>query len=206
MAAALPELQDAYPAMYQALTVGNRYLSLHDKECVWLGILIACQEHVGTHHIAKFREGGGTNVQAQAIFQLASLALGASTVYGFLDDHWARHFDLEEAGPLYRSAVAQVCEARALDTRLGLLTVLGIHVAFSHEWGVRTAIQLCYRDDVHEGKIAEAMSLALWPCGMNRFVTAAFIWRDLIMKGQVPASAPFREWAQTPDQEGFAGL
>ena len=51
MAAALPELQDAYPAMYQALTVGNRYLSLHDKECVWLGVLIACQEHVGTHHI-----------------------------------------------------------------------------------------------------------------------------------------------------------
>jgi alkylhydroperoxidase/carboxymuconolactone decarboxylase family protein YurZ len=204
MAAALPELQDAYPAMYQALTGLDRHLLLHEKECAWLAILIACQEHVGTHHISKFRESGGSDVQAQGIFQLASLALGAPTVYQFIDAHWAGHFGLDEVAPLYETALATMCEAHGLDARIGLLVALGVHTAFSHEWGIQTAIQLCYRRDVHEGKIAEAMSLALWPCGMNRFVTAAFIWRDLILSERVAASPAFREWAQTPDQDGYA--
>ena len=203
MAAALPELQDAYPAMYQALTGLDHHLLLHEKECVWLGILIACQEHVGTHHIAKFRESGGSTTQAESIFQLASLALGAPTVYGFIDQHWAAHFDLNEVTALYDAAIRRICDAHDLDPNIGWLTVLGVHTAFSHEWGVRTAIELCYRCGVHEGKIAEAMSLALWPCGMNRFVTAAFIWRDLIVSGQVPASPAFQEWARTPDQDGY---
>ena len=206
MAAALPELQDAYPAMYQALTGRDHHLTLFEKECVWLGILIACQEHVGTHHIAKFREAEGTNVQARALFQLTSLSLGAPAVYGFLDRHWAQHFGLEESGPLYRSAIRQICEAAELCLSVGLLTALGIHTAFSHEWGVSRAIRLCYEAEVPEGKIAEAMSLALWPCGMNRFVEAAFIWRDLILSRQVVASAPFQEWAHTPDQDGFSDL
>jgi alkylhydroperoxidase/carboxymuconolactone decarboxylase family protein YurZ len=203
MAAALPELQDAYPAMYQALTGCDRHLSPHEKECVWLGILIACQEHVGTHHIAKFRESGGSDVEAQSVFQLASLALGAPTVYGFVGDHWAGHFGLDDVAPLYDAAIGKVCEQHGLDASIGLLTALGIHTAFSHEWGVKTAIELCYRHGVREGKIAEAMSLALWPCGMNRFVTAAFIWRDLILAGRVAASAAFQEWAHTPDQDGY---
>jgi alkylhydroperoxidase/carboxymuconolactone decarboxylase family protein YurZ len=206
MAAALPELQDAYPAMYQALTGSDHHLSLHEKECVWLGILIACQEHVGTHHIVKFREGGGTNAQARAIFQLTSFSLGAPAVYGFLDHHWAQHFDVDDVAPLYRTAIGSICDAYGLNPSIGLLTALGVHTAFSHEWGVKTAIRLCYGADVHEGKIAEAISLALWPCGMNRFVTAAFIWRDLILAGQVPASAPFQEWARTPDQDGLSDL
>jgi alkylhydroperoxidase/carboxymuconolactone decarboxylase family protein YurZ len=206
MAAALPELQDAYPAMYQALTGRDHYLSLHEKECVWLSLLIACQQHVGTHHVTKFREAGGTNVQAQGIFQLTSLSLGAPSVYQFLDDHWAQHFDVDEAAPLYRSAIGNVCDAYGLDSSIGILMVLGVHTAFSHAWGVKTAIELCYDAVVHEGKIAEAMSLALWPCGMNRFVTASFIWRDLILSGQVAASEPFQEWARTPDQDGFSAL
>jgi alkylhydroperoxidase/carboxymuconolactone decarboxylase family protein YurZ len=206
MAAALPELQDAYPAMYRALTVGDRHLTLHEKECVWLAILTACQEHVGTHHVAMFRESGGANQQAQAILQVAALALGAPTVFGFVDDHWAEHFALEETAPLYQSAIERICSTAQLDTNIGLLMALGVHTAFSHEWGIRTSLRLCYMCDVHEGKMAEAMSLALWPCGMNRFVTAAFIWRDLILSGKVPASAGFVEWAKTRDQDGFTGL
>ena len=90
--------------------------------------------------------------------------------------------------------------------RARFLMALGVHTAFSHAWGIGTALRICYKNGVHEGKMAEAMSLALWPCGMNRFVTAAFIWRDLILSGKVPASAGFLEWARTPDQDGFAGL
>lgn len=206
MAAALPELQDAYPAMYRALTMGERHLSQHEKECVWLAILTACQEHVGTHHVAAFRECGGTNIQAQAILQVAALALGASTVFGFVDEHWAGHLGMDEAVPLYQSAISRTCETAQLDPNAGFLMALGVHTAFSHAWGIGTALRICYKNGVHEGKMAEAMSLALWPCGMNRFVTAAFIWRDLILSGKVPASAGFLEWARTPDQDGFAGL
>lgn len=206
MAAALPELQDAYPAMYQALTGRDHHLELFEKECVWLGILISCQEHVGTHHVAMFREAGGTNGQARGLFRVTSLALGASAVYGFLDSHWARHFDMEEAAPLYGASIREACDGAGLAPGIGFLTALGIHTAFSHEWGTGNALRLCYEAKVPEGKMAEAMSLALWPCGMNRFVEAAFIWRDLILSGRVEASESFREWAHTPDQDGFSGL
>jgi hypothetical protein len=51
--------------------------------------------------------------------------------------------------------------------------------------------------------MAEAMSIAMWPCGANSFHDAAGVWLDLIRTGQVEASAPFRAWAELPDQDGL---
>jgi hypothetical protein len=88
MAAALPELHAAYEAMYRALTLDPRHMSAHAREVVWLAILSACEEPVGTHHLHRFMETGGTEAEAATVFRLAAWARGAAT-YGTLAAHWA---------------------------------------------------------------------------------------------------------------------
>src|SRR5688572_23555589 len=76
MAAALPELHVAYEAMYRALTLEQRHLAPLEKEVVWLAILAACEEPVGTHHLHRFREAGGGDALARAVFRLVGWAGG----------------------------------------------------------------------------------------------------------------------------------
>ena len=66
MAAAKPDQQDAYGVMYKALTLTERHLDPFEKEFVWLAILTAAEEHVGTHHVDLFFRTGGTGPQAEA--------------------------------------------------------------------------------------------------------------------------------------------
>jgi hypothetical protein len=53
--------------------------------------------------------------------------------------------------------------------------------------------------------MAEAMSLTIWPRGVNPFVRASDVWLGVIRSGRVAASAPFRAWAEAPGQGRFGG-
>ena len=53
---------------------------------------------------------------------------------------------------------------------------------------------------VAEAELAEALSLTIWPRGVNPFVRAAECWLGLIRAGRVPASDAFRAWAAAPAQ------
>jgi hypothetical protein len=65
---------------------------------------------------------------------------------------------------------------------------------------VTYSIQIDTALGVAEAELAEALSLIIWPRGVNRFVRAAECWLGLIRAGQVPASEAFRAWAAAPDQ------
>lgn len=38
----------------------------------------------------------------------------------------------------------------------------------------------------------------MWPCGVNAFLDACPVWHDLMVSGEIGASARFRVWAETP--------
>jgi hypothetical protein len=198
MAAALPDLHAAYEAMYRALTLDPRHLAPIERESVWLGILAACREPVGTHHLAKFRAAGGTEAQAEAIFRLAAWAAGAPC-YATLDAAWSAQF----ARPM-RAAYLDGARALLLDSPLGeaqaRLCLAAIQAARDDAWGLDAELEAALRAGVAESTLAEAVSLIIWPCGVNRFVRAAGVWLGLLRAGRVPASAAFRAWADTPDQ------
>jgi alkylhydroperoxidase/carboxymuconolactone decarboxylase family protein YurZ len=86
---------------------------------------------------------------------------------------------------------------------LARLALIGVHAALSHDWPLTADLEAAYAGAVPEPKIAEAMSLALWPCGVNRFLEASGVWLDLLRSGRVEPSPAFRAWAETPGQEGF---
>jgi hypothetical protein len=194
MAAALPALHDAYEAMYRALTLDPRHLPALHREAVWLAILAACEEPVGTHHLQKFRAAGGGDALAMALFRLAAWSAGAPR-YATLDAAWSAHF----AAPIGQDYL-RVAQTLMPEEPLGLVCLAAIHTACDQPWGVAIAIEAALNAGVAEPHLAEALSLTIWPRGVNRLVRAAECWLGLIRAGRVPASDGFRAWADTPDQ------
>jgi hypothetical protein len=194
MAAAMPALHATYEAMYRALTLDPRHLSPLHREAVWLAILAACEEPVGTHHLQKFRAAGGDDALAMALFRLAAWAAGEPR-YATLDAAWSQHF----ATPI-RDDYLRTARGLIADEPLALTCLAAIHTACDQPWGLAIAIEAALHAGVPEAQLAEALSLTIWPRGVNRFVRAAECWLGLIHAGRVPASDAFRAWAETPDQ------
>jgi hypothetical protein len=85
MAAALPDLAAAYGPMYAALTVTPNHLAPLEREAVWLALLLADAQSVGTHHLALFRAHGGTDAMARGLLRLAG---HATAPYAFVARAW----------------------------------------------------------------------------------------------------------------------
>ena len=188
MAAALPDLHVAYEAMYRALTLDPRHLSPLERESVWLAILAACEEPVGTHHLHKFRLAGGTDAQAMALFRLAAWSAGAPR-YATLDAAWSAHF-----GAPISDDYLRVARMLCADEPLRLLCLAAIHTACDQPWALALVLEAALRAGVPEASLAEALSLTIWPRGVNRFVRAAECWLGLIRNSRAPASDAFRAW------------
>jgi alkylhydroperoxidase/carboxymuconolactone decarboxylase family protein YurZ len=202
MAAALPELHDAYEAMYRALTLERRHLAPLERESVWLAILAACEEPVGTHHLAKFRAAGGTESEAAAIFRLAAWAAGAPR-YATIEAAWGAHFPATPAARAYLDGAEALLRDGALALPLARLCLTAIQAASDQAWGLSAEIEAAYAARVPEPCLAEALSLVIWPRGVNRFVRACEAWLRLIRAGHVAASPAFQAWAEVEGQGAF---
>lgn len=190
LALASPDLLAAYDRAYTALALEPRVLSVHDREFVWLAILIATGEALATHHIPKFRAGGGTDAEIEAILALSALALGA---------HWRAHLPTIDVRRAYLAATGAV----PADKRLARLALAAIHACAGAWEFLRWEIAAAYDAKVPEIELAEALSLVMFPGSVPRFVEAAGVWRDMIAKNEVAASRPFAIWAGMAGQGGY---
>ena len=77
-----------YDALYTALALEQKVLDERAREFVWLCVLIATDEAIASHHIAKFRQGGGTAEEIATAIRLTAWAVGAPA-YTFIAEHWA---------------------------------------------------------------------------------------------------------------------
>ncbi len=202
MAAALPDLHDAYFVMYRALTLAQRHLDEFEKEFVWLAILIAVEEAIGTHHLDLFFKAGGTQAQAAAAARLVGYASAARNL-AFMAEHWRRHLPTLDAHAAYRNGLDALCAGIDVDRGTIELALAAVNAALRRESGLRFHIVDAYRRGVPETKLAEALSLIIWPVGVNHFLDACGLWHDLMAKGVVAPSPLFKIWADTPRQGGF---
>lgn len=202
MAAALPELHAAYEAMYRALTLDPRHMSAHAREAVWLAILSACEEPVGTHHLHRFMQTGGTEAEAAAVFRLAAWARGAAA-YATLAAHWAERLPGLPLEAEYVDGARALLDGTTLDEATARLALIGAQTARDERWGLAREIEAAYAAGAPEPCIAEAMSLAIWPRGVNPFVRATEVWLGLMQAGRVTPSPAFRAWADAPGQGAF---
>lgn len=200
MAITSPRLLEAYDAIYTVLALDERILSKHDREFVWLAILIATDEAIATHHIAKFKDAQGTDKQIDAIMALTAFALGFEA-YRFVERNWMRHLPDTETGSAYLGAL-QRC-AGDVELRLVHMAAAAVHTCRAAWDALRWQIVAAYQDGVPEQDLAEALSLCMFPGSVPHFVEAARVWRELINEGKVDASPAFKTWASLSGQGGY---
>lgn len=202
LAAALPSVADGYRVLYKSLVLDEKYLEPLEKEFVWLSLLCVAGE-MGAHHLKLFFEHGGTDAQAAAAFRIAGWVRGTSA-YEFVGGHWQHLFPGVDATSAYREGFESlVAGFDGVPLAWCCLALLSAQSGWKSKWGVEAALLQCYGCGVPEAKMAEAMSVAMWPCGANCFHDAAGVWLDLVRSGRVPASPAFQAWASLPSQDGL---
>jgi len=197
MAVAMPDFQDGYTKLYAALTQQENHLTAYEREFVWMGILSAAGESIGTHHVKLFRDNGGTSAQMEIVTALVALAMGTSRSFEFMHRHWQQHFPPMDAVATYRNAVSRLVGDSGVPLELAKYMMLGVHTTFGHRWGVEQTLLALYETGGDEGKMAESISLPFLAAGINRLIDASEIWLELIRSGRVTPSEPFRIWAET---------
>jgi alkylhydroperoxidase/carboxymuconolactone decarboxylase family protein YurZ len=200
MAITAPRLLDAYDATYSALALEPRVLSRHDHEFVWLATLIATDEALATHHIARFHAAGGEQKEIEAILAITALALGVGA-YRFAGCYWLPHLPGLDPQGAYLAAFRQA--ATGVPVRLAHLAAAAVHTCKAAWDALAWQISAAYADGVPEPELAEGLSLTMFPGSVPNFVEAARVWRELIVAGKVSASADFRAWAAMAGQGGY---
>ncbi|MEM1261979.1 MAG: hypothetical protein AAGH76_06265 [Pseudomonadota bacterium] len=200
MKVAMPEVLESYDALYSRLTLSERTLSKHEHEFVWMAVLIAMHETLGTHHIPRYLDNGGSLDELNRILAITALAKG-SDCHEFVAAHWQDHLPDYNGEQSYIGAF----EAAATPVSLALAHTAGaaVHLCTgrweSFAWHIRAA----YANSANEDGLAEALSLAMFPGSVPNFVEAAEVWREQIASGAVQASEAYSTWAKLTGQGGF---
>lgn len=202
LAVADPALLEAYDAAYTALTLTPRHLDERRKEFVWLGILVATDEAIATHHIAKFRAAGGTEAEIEAAVRLAGFARSVPA-FAFAGDAWGAHLPGYDTAGAYRRALAALMADRAVAPGLVEMTLAAVHTCLRQWRALEWHIVGAYAEGVPEVELAEAISLTMFPGSVPAFVDACAVWHRLVRDGRVPASPAFKTWAAIEGQGGF---
>lgn len=199
MALAFPKLLAGYDAAYTALALDDRVLSHHDREFVWMAVLAATDEALATHHITKFRAAGGTDALIGAAFAAAAFSIGAEA-FDFAARDWGqqlRPFDPRES---YLATLRLVAPAAPI--RLVHLVGLAVQTCRARWRPLGWHLEAAYADAVPEDEMAEAISIAMFPGSVPRFVEACGHWRGMIAAGALPASPRYQAWAALTGQGG----
>ena len=104
----------------------------------------------------------------------------------------------------WAGAAAYVRAVRKLaPLRLAHLAMCAVHVCRARWRPLRWQLAACYADGVPEDEVAEALTLAMFPGSVPRFVEACGVWREMIAEGALPASERYQVWARMSGQGGF---
>jgi alkylhydroperoxidase/carboxymuconolactone decarboxylase family protein YurZ len=204
LAVTAPDLLDAYDAAYTALTLRPRHLSAHDKEWIWLAVLVTTDEAIATHHLAKFRAAGGAESEIAAAIRLAGVARGAES-FAFVGTHWQHTIPVFDRAQAYRDTVTAALSPFALPAGLVQMALAAVQTCRKAWFELALHIRDAYAAGVAEAHLAEALSITMFPGSVPNFVDACGVWLDLVRSNQVPASPAFRAWAAI-DQGGFDGV
>lgn len=197
LALAFPDLLAGYDAAYTAMALADRVLSHHDREFVWIAVLASTDEALASHHIAKLREAGGNDDTIEAAFAACALAIGADA-YDFAARDWAVQLQPWDGRAAFLRNVRGLTPLRLVH-----LAMCAVHVCRARWRPLAWQLGGAYEDKVPEDEIAEALTLAMFPGSVPRFVRACGVWRKLIADGELPASTRYLTWARMTGQGGY---
>lgn len=194
LAVALPDLLAGYDAAYTALALTPHYLDERTKEFIWLAILTAVEEAIAVHHVTKFQKAGGSDAEAELAIRLGGF-LGVSGATRFGGEHWAKYFAAYDRSGAYRRALKAICSDIPVPAKWIELAMASTAACKRDWWTLAEHIKGAYAAGIPENELAEGISYMMFPGSIPNFVDACEVWRDMIRRGEVQASAGYRAWA-----------
>ena len=170
MAISASHLLGRYDSLYSALALEERHLSRHAHEFVWLGVLISCEESLGSHHVKRFLDAGGDPAHLGFVTAISTMAKG-SEGYLFVEDHWVPHLPTANPREQYLAAFEKVIGSLA--SALAHMTACAVHTCSGNWRALKWQIKAAYQSGVNELELAEALSLAMFPGSVPHYVRAA---------------------------------
>ena len=170
MAISASHLLGRYDSLYSALALEERHLSRHAHEFVWLGVLISCEESLGSHHVKRFLDAGGDPAHLGFVTAISTMAKG-SEGYLFVEDHWVPHLPTANPREQYLAAFEKVIGSFA--SALAHMTACAVHTCSGNWRALKWQIKAAYQSGVNEFELAEALSLAMFPGSVPHYVRAA---------------------------------
>lgn len=202
LAVSAPRLLAAYDATYTAMTLDQRAMSEHQKEVVWLIVLVSTGEAIATHHIDRLRKAGGGQRDVETALALSAWAEGAER-HTFVAAHWGAHLDGFEPMAAYREGFDALLARFEVERPIAEIGMAAAHQCHRRWDFVAEHIVGAYAAGADEDAIAEGLSLAMFPGGVPNFVDACDVWRKLIALNRVEASPRYAAWSRLTGQGGF---
>lgn len=184
LAAHAPELLARYDAFYEKLTLDSNLLTPRWKEFVWIAILAAAREGVGSLHLDRAKLAGLTREEMETAVALSALS-EAFPAFRFGIEKWAGWLEPDALGARYLSLVETargdvepalvelallVCHGTRLDR-----TAFALHLRRFGEFGGQAA------------ELSEALSYLFIPMGANLLIDIVEMWREIAEAEDLPA-------------------
>lgn len=180
-----PAFLRRYAELYRSFTLDERYLSARERELVWVGILVADSEAVGTLHLERALTAGITEAEIGDAVGVAAVAYGWPAM-SFVAGAWSHTVTF----PLWERYEAQlVAAAPGLSAREIELVALATQAALQHEPAFLHHLARLYATETPEREIAEAVSYLLLPKGANAMLWATDSWLAAIADGHLQPGA-----------------
>lgn len=168
-----PELLSAYDRFYTQLTLADNILSRRDKEIVWIALLAAAREGVGSLHLKRGVEAGLSLEEIQASAALAAVT-EAFAATAFAARHWAEWTPTEAMTSAYR-ALAEAARG-PIEPHTAELAMTVCHASRKDEGGMRHHLLRYFELGGTAAALCEGLSFLFIPIGGNMLIDAVEIW------------------------------
>jgi len=168
-----PALLAVYDAFYEQLTLTQKVLPPREKEIVWIALLAAAREGVGSLHLKRGVAAGLTPAEIRAAVAL-SAASESFAAFAFAAEHWAEWTPDAEAIAGYRGLVEA---ARGpVEPRVAELALVLCHAARKGEAAMRLHLAAYFGLGGTPAALSEALAFLFLPLGGNQLIDAVEIW------------------------------
>jgi alkylhydroperoxidase/carboxymuconolactone decarboxylase family protein YurZ len=168
-----PALLAAYDAFYEQLTLTEKVLPPREKEIVWIALLAAAREGVGSLHLKRGVAAGLTLEEIGAAVAL-SAASESFAAFAFAAEHWADWTPNAVTTAGYRALVEAARGPVA--PRVAELALILCHAARKTEPAMRLHMAAYFGEGGTAAVLSEALAFLFLPLGGNLLIDAVEIW------------------------------
>ncbi|MDO3684946.1 carboxymuconolactone decarboxylase family protein [Micromonospora sp. C28ISP2-4] len=176
-----PGFLEAYTRLYRRFTLDERHLSARERELIWVGLLVADEEAVGTLHVERGYAAGLTTDEMAQATAVAGAAAAWRPIF-FAARSWSATLPMDGFA-CYHALLAAA--APDLSGREADLIAVVVHAVHQQEEAFLHHLDRLYAAGVQERDVAEAISYLLLPRGANALLWATDQWLAAVESGRI---------------------